>query len=304
MSGFPVLNSPTDLYTQITFLGRTLIPFASYHAFRNFYSILRQIDRRITIEVGHKNLDHLAKIIEPFSVRILKKDCLDLPDKIYEQRYVEMTIEQAQLYRSMKQQAFAELSQNQSVIAVNLITQLGKLHQIANGILLGGIASRSIETEKDKVLLEILSEESTGPVAIAANYTLNVENLWALIKSKFGPASCGIIYGATGDVQRDKYITLFQQGKLPYLVFNPATVREGIDLFISHTCIFYNNSFKLDYRLQFEDRFHRIGQTNKVTYLDLITENTIEERLLKILQEKRNIGGLIFNESEWTEWFK
>lgn len=303
LSGFPVLNSPTDLYSQLCFLDKSLLPFASYFAWRNFYCVLKQIDRRVTIEIGYKNLDHLSELIKPFSSRILKKDCLDLPPKIYEQRFVEMSANQAVAYKSMKEKAFVALNKEVNITAVNLMTQLNKLHQIANGILLGPVGNMTIETEKDRVLIDILQDETNGPIAIAANYTNNIKHLLALIQGRFGVTSCRTIYGEISDNERNISINLFQSGKLRYLLINPSTVREGIDLFTSHTCIFYNNSFKLDHRIQFEDRFHRIGQTNKVTYIDLITENSVEERLLEKLQNKRNIGGSIFAEEEWKEWF-
>lgn len=302
MSGFPILNSPQDLYAQVLFLGADLLPFASFYAFRNYFCTLRNINEHVQIETGYKNLEKLTEILRKFSSRRLKKDCLDLPPKIYEPRYVEMTAEQKILYKSMKDKGFAELNKLEVVTAMNFLTQAGKLHQIANGILISSMGDRSIPNNKYDALLEILETEATGSVAIAACYVKNVQQINLLVKAKYGNTQCSAIAGDTPIAERERAIDRFQSGKQRFLVINPSTVREGIDLFFGHTCIFFNNSFHLDYRIQFEDRFHRIGQVNKVTYIDLLTEDTVDDEVLSALMDKQEVGSLILGDN-WKRWF-
>lgn len=303
MSGFPVLNSPEDLYSQILFLGGHHLPYASFYAFRNYYANLRNSNEHVQIATSYKNLDHLTGILQKFSSRRLKQDCLDLPDKVYEPRMVNMSPEQSLLYRTMRDKGFAELSKLEVVTAANFLVQAGKLHQIASGLLMSSTGTRHIENGKYDALMEILEDEVSGSVAIAATYTENVRRINSLIQERYGPRQCSAIEGSVGINERERAIERFQSGKQRFLVINPSTVREGIDLFFGHTCVFFNNSFHLDYRIQFEDRFHRIGQTNKVTYIDLLTEDTVDSEVLSALMDKQEVGSMILGDA-WKRWFK
>ena len=76
----------------------------------------------------------------------------------------------------------------------------------------------------------------------------------------------------------------------------PRTGGYGITLTAATTVIYYSNSYDLEIRLQSEDRAHRIGQTNKVTYVDLVSPETIDEKILQALQEKINLSQTVLGE--------
>ena len=86
-----------------------------------------------------------------------------------------------------------------------------------------------------------------------------------------------------------------------YFVGNAQTGGYGITLTAANTVVYYSNNYDLEKRLQAEDRAHRIGQTGSVTYVDLIAENTIDERIIKSLRSKINIANEIMGEDigEW-----
>jgi SNF2 family DNA or RNA helicase len=110
LTGSPITKSPLDLYTQCGFLNEDLLGFSSYYAFRSRYAHMIERNfggRRVQIVKSYQRLDELSKLIEPFSYRVLKEDCLDLPSKIYIRREVELTEEQTKLYATMKQMALA-----------------------------------------------------------------------------------------------------------------------------------------------------------------------------------------------------
>ena len=89
MTGSPITKNPLDLYTQCDFLSPWLLDFTSYYAFRNRYAEMKTLHmhgRQIQIVNGFKNLGELSDKLQPFSYRVLKEDCLDLPDKIYIRR--------------------------------------------------------------------------------------------------------------------------------------------------------------------------------------------------------------------------
>lgn len=301
LSGYPVLKSPEDLYSQIQFLGPSLIPQRSYYSFRNQFCILEKIDRRIMISKGPKNVTELNELLQKFSIRILKKDCLDLPDKVRTIRYVDMTSEQRQYYNEMKRMAYVELRNiDKQVFTSTLLAQLEKLRQIANGIIVMPMSNNiSFPCHKYGMLANIIKDEIPDQqVVIWSTY---VETL-SLIQEKLADESisCKRIYGAGSEAVEieDDFIA----GKFQCLIANPAGFRFGHNWVNAHYAIYFNNSFNLEYRIQSEDRLHRIGQTNKVTYIDLLTEDTIEERILNVLERNHSVGAAILKD-EWQSWF-
>jgi SNF2 family DNA or RNA helicase len=97
---------------------------------------------------------------------------------------------------------------------------------------------------------------------------------------------------------RQENIALFQEknGPTRYFVGNAQTGGYGITLTAANTVIYYSNNYDLEKRLQSEDRAHRIGQTGSVTYIDLVAEKTIDERIIKSLKSKVNIANEIMGE--------
>ena len=112
LTGSPVTKSPLDLYSQCAFLNENLLDHASYYSFRNRYAHMVERNfggRRVQIVGNYQRLDELEDILKKFSYRVLKEDCLDLPDKIYIKRNVELTDEQSKAYTTMKSAALALL---------------------------------------------------------------------------------------------------------------------------------------------------------------------------------------------------
>jgi len=132
LTGSPVTKSPLDLYTQCAFLNEHLLGFTSYYTFRNRYANMLDRNfggRRVQIVGGYKRLDELAEILKAFSYRVLKEHCLDLPEKIYIERQVELTEEQSKAYSTMKSAALASLK-GKMATAPHVLTQMMRLHQI------------------------------------------------------------------------------------------------------------------------------------------------------------------------------
>ena len=148
-----------------------------------------------------------------------------------------------------------------------------------------------------------LLEETEGKVIIWATYVSDIENIVAELKKAYGEASTVAYYGAVDPKVRQKQITLFQEknGPTRYFVGNPQTGGYGITLTAASTVVYYSNSYDLEKRLQSEDRAHRIGQTNKVTYVDLICEKTVDEKIVKALRNKVNIANEILGE-DLKDW--
>ena len=305
LTGSPVTKSPLDLYTQCGFLDEELLGFGSYYSFRNRYAVMRNANfggRRVQLIAGYQRLDELAKILKPFSDRVLKEDCLDLPEKTYVEREVELTDEQLHTYSTMKAAALASLKGKRAT-APHVLTQLMRLHQITCGHLKNDDETiTELKSNRVSSLLDLL-EEVEGKVIIWANYVYDIKHIVAAIAKKYGEDSIVQYYGAIPSEMRQKYIETFQdpESKARFFVGNPQTGGYGITLTAANTVIYYSNGYDLEKRLQSEDRAHRIGQKKAVTYVDLITPKTVDEKIRKALRKKINIATEIMGE-ELREW--
>ena len=305
LTGSPVTKSPLDLYTQCGFLDGYLLGFDSYYAFRNRYAVMVERNfggRRVQIPKGYKRLGELSDKLKPFSYRVLKEDCLDLPDKIYIKREVDLTDEQKNTYVTMKSAALAQLK-GKMATAPHVLTQLMRLHQITCGHLKNDDDTiTEIKNNRISSLLELL-EEVEGKVIIWANYVYDINRIVKAISLKYGDDTIVQYYGAIPAEQRQKNIEKFQDPDSPvrFFVGNPQTGGYGITLTAANNIIYYSNGYDLEKRLQSEDRAHRIGQKKAVTYIDLIAPKTIDEKIVKALRKKINIATEIMGE-ELREW--
>jgi len=305
LTGSPVTKSPLDLYTQCNFLHEELLGFNSYYTFRNRYATM--IDRnfggrRVQIIGGYKRLDELSDSLKKFSYRVLKEDCLDLPEKVYIQREVELSDEQKQIYSTMKSAALAQLK-GKMATAPHVLTQLMRLHQITCGHLKND--DDTITEIKNNRMVELLDvlEEVEGKVIIWANYVYDIKQIVKAISKKFGEDSIVQYYGAVPADVRQKNIERFQDPKSDarFFIGNPQTGGYGITLTAANNVIYYSNGYDLEKRLQSEDRAHRIGQQKSVTYVDFITPKTVDEKIVKALRKKMNIATEIMGE-DLREW--
>ena len=305
LTGSPVTKSPLDLYTQCGFLNSFLLGYDSFYAFRNRYA--NMIDRnfggrRVQLIGSYKRLDELADKLKAFSYRVLKDDCLDLPDKVYIRREVDLTDEQSKAYATMKSAALASLK-GKMATAPHVLTQMMRLHQITCGHLRNDDGTiTEIKNNRLKELINLL-DEVEGKVIIWANYVYDIENIVKTIGEAFGEDSIVQYYGAIPAEQRQQNIEKFQDpnSKTRFFVGNPQTGGYGITLTCANTVVYYSNGYDLEKRLQSEDRAHRIGQKNLVTYVDLIAPKTVDEKIRKALRKKINIATEIMGE-QLREW--
>ena len=305
LTGSPVTKSPLDLYTQCKFLDPYHLNEDSYYAFRARYSNMVKRNfggRSVQLVVSYRRLDELSKKLEKFSYRILKEDCLDLPPKVFTKRIVDLSDEQKKMYLTMKNEAIAE-QDGKVMSSMSALTTLLRLHQITCGTFKADDGTLTpIKNNRITALMDCL-EETDGKVIIWATYREDIKTIVESLKKAYGDDSTVEYHGGVDSTLRQKQIALFQQknGPARYFVGNPSTGGYGITLTAANTVIYYSNSYDLEKRLQSEDRAHRIGQTGSVTYVDLVAEKTIDERIIKSLRSKINIANEIMGEdiSTW-----
>jgi SNF2 family DNA or RNA helicase len=305
LTGSPVTKSPLDLYTQCWFLDPWLLDQQSYYSFRTRYALLRKImvsGRQIEIVVGYRNLGELSEKIKPFSHRVLKDDCLDLPSKTYMKRTIQLTEEQNKVYKQMKEIALATLN-GKMTTTHNVITQLMRLHQITCGHFKSDDGqTQKIANNRLAELMDVLSEME-GKAVIWAHYRYDIEVIVEAIKKEYGDNSVVTYYGDTTTDDRQKAIKLIQNPESPvrFIVGTPQTGGYGITLTGASTMIYYSNGYDLEKRQQSEARIDRIGQEKPMTYIDIIAEGTVDEKIVKALRTKVNIATEIMGE-ELKDW--
>ena len=299
MTGSPITKNPLDLYTQCEFLDPWLLDFTSYYAFRNRYAEMKTMHlrgRSIQVVSEFKNLGELSETVKNFSYRVLKEDCLDLPPKNFIKRHITLTPAQKKIYEQMKKAAMAVLN-GKVTTTMTVLTQLMRLHQITCGHFTADDGSvQEVESNRLNELMSIL-EETEGKAIIWANYQRDVAQIIEHIEKKYGKGSIVDYYGLTPQEDRQDNIRKFQNdSNCRFLIGTPQTGGYGITLTQANTVIYYSNGYDLEKRLQSEDRAHRIGQKKTVTYVDLICEDTVDEKIVKALRDKINIASEVMGE--------
>ncbi len=304
LTGSPVTKSPLDLYKQCEFLDPWLLDHQSFYSFRTRYAVMRKINfggRSVEIPVGYKNLGELSDKLKPFSDRVLKDDCLDLPKKTFMKRIVQLTPDQFKVYEQMKKEALAIMNGKMTTTA-NALTQLMRLQQITCGHFKADDGTtQDIKSNRLDELINVLNEIE-GKVIIWAHWQSDVRQIIKAVVKNFGENCFVDYYGLTPQEDRQQNIKRFQEDNTcRFFIGTPQTGGYGITLTAASNMIYYSNGYDLEKRQQSEARIDRIGQEKPMTYIDIICEDTVDERIVKALRKKVNIASQVMGE-ELKAW--
>ena len=305
LTGSPVTKSPLDLYTQCHFLDPYLLEHQSYYSFRTRYALMKTANfggRSVNIVIGYRNLDELSEKLKPFSYRVLKDDCLDLPKKTFMKRIIQMTPEQNKVYQQMKKMALAELN-GKVTTTMNVVTQLMRMQQITCGHFKADDGTtQEIKNNRITELIDTV-DEIQGKVVIWAHWRNDIETIVKHLKEEYGDNSVVTYYGDTTTEERQEAIKKMQDpnSSVRFLVGTPQTGGYGITLTGASTMIYYSNGYDLEKRQQSEARIDRIGQKKPMTYIDIIAEGTVDEKIVTSLKKKVNIATKVMGE-ELKAW--
>ena len=287
MTGTPVTKGPEDVFSQLKFLDPQILGYDSFYSFRARYCVMGGFENKQII--SYQNIDELTRNIEGHSFRVLKKDCLDLPAKIYQRHYVEMTAKQSKLYQTMKKSFVAELEGNM-IEAPEAITRLLRLQQILCGWFPseGSVTQIDDKNPRIEALKEILSDIDSK-VIIWARFKADLR----AIERALGDLAVSYHGDVTSDA-REVAVDRFQNDpSIKYFIGQPQSGGIGLTLTAADYAIYYSNSFDLEQRMQSEDRCHRIGTKNNVTYIDIETRKSVDSKIIKALREKKNLADVI-----------
>lgn len=314
LTGTAISNGPFDAYSQFRFLNEDFWKPLGMHRFESFkarYGIWKAVElsdgRSFTTCVAYRFLDELQEIIDENSTRVLKKDVLDLPDKVYQKRYVALEPEQARLYKQLKDESllfFQHQGEDVFIDAGLAIVKLLRLQQVICGYLPteDGEPVELVAMKKDgrvNAVLDLLRESGEQKTIIWARFRMDIERLARAVRDAGFKAVT--YYGATTTAQRAEALDSFRGENVQVFIANPATAGEGLTLTEAKNVIYFSNSFKLAERLQSEDRAHRIGQKNNVLYTDIVCEDTVDEKIVESLRGKQEIALHLMSDpiKEW-----
>lgn len=290
LTGTPAPNNPLELYNQIRFLDPTVFG-TSFYGFRDRYAVMGGFQGHTVLT--YKNLEELAKKIDGISYRVLKKDCLDLPEKLYQEYRLEMAEAQRKAYKEMAENLVTEIAGQE--VSVNVVlAKLAKLRQLTSGFAyVAGTAIKLPENPKLDQLEEILNEIiPKHKVVIWASFREEMDSVAALLdKHKWGYTR---LDGSVSAENREKAVRRFQEDDSTFAFLGQQRAGGlGITLTAGDYCIFISNDFSPEIRLQAEDRLHRVGQKNPVTYIDLIMKGTVDASIFRMLRKKQELSARI-----------
>jgi len=257
--------------------------------------------QHIPIIEGYKNLEELQHKIAPYSFQILKKDCLDLEPKTYQFRDVELTPEQKRVYKDILHDATAELGDGTFVTANSVLSQMQRLHQVVCGHVKNedGVV-KDIGTNRMTALIEILNEHD-GKAIIWVCYDYEIRRIAEAIRKEFGHDSVAMFWGGNAKTRDEEEAKFLSKPECRFIVSTQMSGGRGNTWNAASLAIYAANNHDLEHRYQSEDRCHRIGQVNKVTYIDLIVRGTVEEKIVWALRKKIDLATAITGEN-FRQW--
>lgn len=316
MTGTPINNAPFDAFSQFNFLDTDILGTSSFYAFKAEYAemlqagnpLLRAIQQRgglrhmpqiVARGAGglprYKNLDRLHALIAPHSFRVLKADCLDLPDKIYKTLVFNMTREQAEVYSRAEDECRlvfeAETTSFSKLVAVT------KLAQITSGYYIHPASAEPVRIPGENPKLDLLVDrvrkitELGEKVIVWARYRIEIADITSRLQS--AGVKCVQYFGGVKKADRVAAIESFEHGDAEAFIGNQQAGGRGITLVAAHYVIYFSNDFSLRNRLQSEDRAHRIGQLKNVTYFNIVAKGTIDEAVVGALENKKDVADAI-----------
>lgn len=286
LTGTPLSQGVVDLYAQMKFLSPKILGYSSFYSFSANH--LEYSDKFPGMIVRAHNVPYLAAKIQPYVYQVTKKECLDLPAKTYESRYFPMTHQQRVRYNQAKDEILNDITVDEfdSITIFRLFTAL---QQITSGFWRRKGEQVEIPSWRCDTLIETIEEIAPDEkIIIFAKFHHDITEIKDTLEQNYGQGCVAMFTGQLNVKAREKELERFRNGARFFLA-TQSCGGHGLTLNESHYVIFYNNAFKYAERLQAEDRCHRIGQEHKVTYIDLICSNSIDERIDKVLNKKGSL---------------
>lgn len=298
LSGTPIANGPQDIFSQFVFLNSQILGLTSFFAFKMRYCVMGGYEGKQII--GSKNLEELQKKIDQYSFRVLKSECFDLPEKIYQKIRFDLTGEQRKVYNDVKEEGIAFISNSDlkdPLIFNEAITRITKLQQIISGFIFDTDNKKMIklvEDDKNPKLQELkeLLEKIEGKTIIWTKFIFDANLLCNFLKKE-----CVRYDGQIDPEQRQLNKKKFKEDKnIKYIIINSQVGAEGITLPEAENAIFFTNGYSFLNRDQAEARNHDVNSKKAVTYFDMCCNNSIDSKIIRVLKDKKKFSEIMLKD--------
>jgi len=287
MTGTPISQGVEDLFAQMRFLSPKILGYGSFYSFAANH--LEYSEKYPDMVVRAHNVPWLTSKIAPYVYQVTKEDAgLNLPEKLYESRYYQLTNEQRYWYERAKDEILMELYDD-DLSSVAIFKLFGALQQIVSGFWNYNGSRIEIEHNRIETLLNVVSEIGQNEkVIVWCKFVHSVQEIDKALQNAYGDGCVSLYYGALNERERNESLARFRDDAR-FLVATMATGGHGLTLVESAWTTFYENSFKYASRIQAEDRNHRIGQERRPTYIDIYADCGIEKRIADAIARKENV---------------
>lgn len=304
LTGTPILNSPMDVYMQFRVLDRGATFGRNFFAFRAAYfedknAYMKKSNYFPKWEARYDAYEALQDKIKAKALRVLKKDCLDLPPLVRQVIHVPLSKEQAKMYKEMYNDYITFINNKRdeprAVVANLAVVKATKLQQIVSGFVKdeNGEHHRIADCPRLKVLAELLEDIATHSKVIVWSHYKENQRMVTEVCEKLGLKYAEI----HGDIKdKEAQMKLFRTDpECRVMVANQAAGGVGVNLVEAAYSIYYGKGFKLEDDLQSEARNYRGGSEvhEKITRIDLVTPGSIDELVNESLANKQNVSETI-----------
>jgi len=297
ITGTPIANKPLDLWAQFYFLDNGILLGSDYKDFEKTYSIAMK-DTDLT---EHKDrFDSLRDIILSNSIRRLKVNVLELPEKTYIDKYVQIEGQQKKKYDKLKKDLYIEVTniEGEKIIdeSSELLKKILRLVQIASNPFL--IDKAYNETPAKFPLLDTLIQDILERGEKLIVWSCFVENI-KILRKRYKDFGSLLLYGDIPIEKRNEIVKQFRKNdESKILIANPAAAKEGLTLTSANNAIYLDRNFNLVDYLQSQDRIHRISQTKECKIYKLIAADTIDEYVDEIIYKKHKLAEYVQGDTD------
>lgn len=296
----PILKRPTKIYSQAKWLSPKALGFKSFYAFRNRYCKMGGFQNRQIVD--YQNLDELSARIAEWSFSVKIEDVMDMPPRDWKKHYVSMTPEQGRAYRTMREEFFAQIEQEEITASI-VLAQMTRLQQILGGFISkDGVEFEIVTPDRNPKILETwdIIRDAPAQCVVWFRFLPELRAMARFLNEK--GTTFYEFHGAYNDKEKLVIRKSFGRGDRQVLLGTSSSGGIGIDEFkVARDAIFFSNDFDTERRFQTERRTWRIGVVDATRYHDILVPNSVDTKIIKVLRGDAKLSAKIMRE-EYREW--
>lgn len=323
-NGTPVTNSPLDVYAQLLFLHEDAVPINSYVAFKARYAdflpashpmvqgIMRKSGSRFAPQImatnddgspAYKNLTELKQWVDKCCYRVTRKECADIPEKLYKRWVVDLASEQEKLVKHY----LSAMKKGETPEVINKMVAVMLYQRLICGIVPKQLTGEEHHTKmfsdpKDnpriQAVLEILDAYPDASIIFWARFKTDLHDISDVIQ-KITSKPVARYWGEISDNDREEAKVAFQRKDVQYFVGQPGAGGVGLPLHAADVMVYFSNDFSLYTRMQSEDRAENMLKMTSTLIIDIEAKGTVDTKIIDALRSKRDVADLITGDDSW-----